>query len=128
MRKRPRKRKKLNPQRHTTAITKRKPLLRIPRIEYSPIEDHRRHTPKRARLYYDIKGKEVDYALKDAKGTYPGASQTKATVSFADPRSTIVCRRRSERRKSLFALKKVGKGRRTFKKRKMRPESKIRCT
>jgi len=56
-----------------------------------------------------------------------GHLQTKEPLRFEDPRRTIVCIRRKQRRKSLFALSKVGKGKGGPKHRKLTRDSKVRC-
>ena len=53
--------------------------------------------------------------------------RTKDRLQFENPLKTIVCIRRKWRRKTLFKLRKIGKGTGSFKKRIMSPTSYIKC-
>lgn len=59
---------------------------------------------------------------------YPAEKPYKSAVmSFADPRNTVVCKRRKDRRKALFSAGSIGGGRKVSKYRKRTEFSDVRC-
>lgn len=124
------KRRKKRSQRDISNISKSSPLLRRDRIDYRSVLDRRK-------FYYGHYGyskltsgqeAEVKITTRSAKGTRY-ASLPYARLQYTDPRNTISCRRRSDRRKALFARGNIGRGKSTrrFRKRRMKKDSRVRC-
>jgi hypothetical protein len=137
-RRRKHKRKSVQREYHHPITNRRKEVLKRPDFrhrfrEFNPrdrrfteIEDRRsyRQAGRRPR---DIYGTEMHITLRDRARSKIGASQTKAGLAFKDPRKTIICRRRHERRQSLFALGRVGKGIKGPKYKRLNEWSDIKC-
>ena len=90
------------------------------------IQDNRTFDPQ-LRKNRRLDGTLATHTLTDQKGSYQGRNQTKAKLSFTDPKRTITCIRRRRRREALFSRRKVGKGIRVSKIRRTTPESQIKC-
>lgn len=92
------------------------------------IDDFRRYVPDKIIRYHKVSGVISPIILSDSqKDRKKGQRQTKARIAFADPKRTIVCQKRRERREMLFKAGKIGKGTPGPKFRKYRPESQISC-
>lgn len=93
---------------------------------YEPFMDRRRFIP--VQIAYDDLGNQVEYELKEPqKRSKKKRDSTKWRIGPKNPLRTMICKRRSRRRRTLFAIKRIGKGRSGPKKRKMNPFSFMRC-
>ena len=126
-------------QRNTIDITKEIDLLDSLRLEpyrfsvfskkkrIGGLDDKRYHDPTRSDRKY-IDGNYVEYEFNRKREISRGTPLNQTRVAFKYPEKVIVCKRRKERRESLFALNRIGKGKgRKFKKRKITEDSKISC-
>lgn len=121
-------------QRNVKNITKSTRLLRSRRKTVKPKirrkknlwEDKRFWSP----LFTEnkkIDGTNVEYEISQNKNQALPRSSIPVSIQFANPRKVTVCKKRSERRKTLFARHKVGKGKKVAKKRRMTENSHIKC-
>lgn len=58
---------------------------------------------------------------------FAGKHYSDGRIAFKDPRKTVVCQKRKERREALFRANKVGKGKKVSKKRIRTEDSDIIC-
>lgn len=106
-----------------------------------------RYIPKSNRLLYDIQQKQTkkvldviqdrrvylpptDSSPRKTNGqrvSYANNLTTKGRVQFKDPANVMICKRRSDRRKTLFKLNKIGKGKKSTKQRRYNESSNIVC-
>lgn len=94
------------------------------------VEDRRRfHPHKHWIAAKTLQGTpaEVSATIRNRSGSRK-VSLSRSRLEFVDPRNTVVCKRRTNRRKALFMLKKIGRGKKgSGKRRKMTEYSKVRC-
>ncbi len=96
------------------------------RPDLREVEDMRTWHPQRDdRTFKRLDGTEATYVTQtEDKNKFRKIGQT----YFSDPRKVTICKRRKERRESLFAGRKVGKGKGSTKKRRRTYKSNIRCS
>lgn len=95
--------------------------LKKDRKKLSDIEDNRREFE---RFPKKISGVPAEYGEHQYKNRF---GDVYSAIAFDDPKRTIVCKRRSERRRALFQKKKIGKGKGVTPLRKYTEWSKVRC-
>lgn len=133
-----RKRKKNNGsrrQRDVYHISETKRLLSSPfhrEVMDSPliIDDRRRYHPDGDRRSFKrLDGREAEYVLRDKQSSKGRrrSSGTLATLSFKEPEKVMVCRRRKQRRETLFKRLLIGRGISGPRKRRITWMSKVRC-
>lgn len=116
-------------QRNLNTITKNDNLLRY-KTDYTDIMDNRELKPLASDYPMDIFGKKADLYYDDKiRRTYDGKVKVYHSVRFNDPMRSVVCRRRKDRRKHLFIMRVIGRGRgvRKFRRRRMTRYSHISC-
>lgn len=114
-------------------VSKRRSLLSRLRnnrkyAKYNALSDNR---------FYNPLGKRISRLTDGTKATLTTTlpkqrssilrDPTKAKISFADPKRTIVCQRRKNRRETLFRRGKVGKGKKVSRIRRRNINSDIKC-
>lgn len=127
-------RKKTTKQRYTNAITKIPNLLFDKKQKYkrstyentNQIDDGRRFRPTtyRASHLFDGNRTKVEIYTNSNIGRN---KRIPTRIAYGDTRKTIVCRKRRNRRQSLFQQGKIGKGVRVSSIRKTTPNSSIIC-
>lgn len=137
-RRRYRKRKTNHVQREYKHIAKRR-LLDMPskrsRYHREPYKhkkeviqyDKREFHPEDSQFPLDTYGRPVHLTLRIKKNFRKDSPNTTAALGFRNPRITPVCKRRSQRRRSLFALGKAGKGIKGPKDRRLTEDSQYKC-
>lgn len=121
----PKKRKKGRSQR-------RKHPLRKPRRVLTPLKKPDIGDGRVFRFKPDIEplrtdGRRVEYILSAPKKPTLRRDRTKDRIAFRNPKKVYVCKRRRERRRSLFSSGKIGKGRVVSKVRVRNANSDIKC-
>lgn len=122
-------------QRDTSDITRLRKLLYSPFLVKKPEVKRKREAIPDDRRYFRP---EMDRAIRKVDGTYAKivlahrtrnrpSKGTKVRIAFADPRYVTVCRRRKERRESLFKSGKIGKGKKIFGRKRITEASRIKC-
>lgn len=111
-------------------VFKSKPKKSKP--DFRPVEDLR-HVPDQIdkrevfRLRDGRHASQVRRPERQGKRSLPGELSTPMHDYFVDPKRALVCIRRHDRRRVLFALQRVGKGRRVSRERQYTDKSYVRC-
>lgn len=121
------------PQRDTIKpqiIARRSSRLRRPAYKLNLMEtiDRREYFPSISTKERLTDGRPVTYKIHSGKGNARPRARIARNIAYTNPKRTAVCVRRNARRQSLFAIKKIGRGRGSFTKPRKRNEtSNIRC-
>lgn len=92
-------------------------------IDFNQLYDLRFFKPYE--VNYDLTERPSEYT--DRRGKRKQMDRYTQRIGFYDPKNAVVCRRRRDRKRSLFAKRKIGKGRKVTKYRKRNENSKLRC-
>lgn len=120
--------KKRRPQRVFDQITNRFKMLR--ELDLTEIQDKRRIPAKikeRQRIDFTTQARQARIKLQDRPKRAIRYTNLQNRLGFERPKKTITCIRRKQRRRTLFANKKIGYGKTSSKKRKFNESSKVRC-
>lgn len=91
--------------------------------EFVPTEDRRRFNPEGySRPFKNIRGLPAKISIERSL-----RKKLPERIQFREPFATLVCRARKARRRSLFAFKKIGKGKGGPQKRKWTDRSEVKC-
>lgn len=120
-------RSKKRSQRKSDHFTKSKRLLRRNYKFDTGIDDRRVFRPNIDKEPLTFDGRRVTYTLQTNKPPTVRRDPTLSKIQFANPKKTFVCKRRRERRITLFAINKVGKGKKVSRIRRRTPDSNIKC-
>lgn len=130
--KRIQRRKQYFPQRKSVLDSRiRRDNLRRQSLMLRQVQDRRYYEPNWIDGLKDVSGRPVQYsATTHVKGTNREIRLGLSQVGFRSPESVITCKRRNQRRRALFAIRKIGKGKgaRRFKRRVYTEHSKIVCS
>lgn len=125
-RRRRRKQQHFRPQRDVSTLTKRRrTMLRSPKKELLFHENQRLYRPDDD--FREVDGTRATVQGTDRRRVRKGILPSSLALQFKNPRRVMVCRRRAERRQTLFKIGKIGKGKKGPVKRKITEKSKVRC-
>lgn len=101
------------------------PLFKRKKEKVILTSDKRRFHPNVYKSSVLIDGSEADIGIRSSDEVIN--RQTRAPLAFFNPEKVEVCVRRKRRRETLFAKKKVGRGKRVQDRRRWREESRVKC-
>lgn len=115
------------PQRDTFDISRRRrlrPFLRKERRYKLNEAIDRRHWIPDDTITKTVYGTAVELDEEPARKR---ADDRYSKISFVNPRAVVVCERRKRRRETLFAFKRIGKGKGVSRRRRRTIDSDVRC-